>query len=359
VSEARLTRVAFKTSRLLDFVGKRELTLQIGYDPTQWPLVALKELFDNALDAAEEAEIAPEILVEVSTAPGAALIRISDNGPGIPGDVVADILDFETRTSSREAYVSPSRGAQGNALKTIVAMPYALSGSSGRTLITSRGAIHHITFTADAVRQVPRIQHETEPDAIGKNGTSVTVCWPDTASPYLTDRRSRFLQMAAGYAALNPHLALVVQWDGEVCVDLRASESAWVKWRGCDPTSPHWYTPRHLARLAGAHIARDQDFGRPPRTMREFVSEFRGLSGTAKQRAVLENAGLLRQPLTALFDDGAPNEARVWGLLHAMQDHTRPVKPRDLGVIGSDHLRPLLRRCRRGRGDLPLSRDRR
>ena len=96
---ARLQRIPFRTSRLLDFIG-------------QWPLVVLKELVDNALDAGEEAEIAPEILVEVSTAPGAGLIRISDNGPGISGDVVADILDFETRTLSREAYVSATRGQQ-------------------------------------------------------------------------------------------------------------------------------------------------------------------------------------------------------------------------------------------------------
>ena len=50
----RLERVAFKTSRLLDFVGRRELTAQIGHPPEQWPLVILKELVDNALDACEE-----------------------------------------------------------------------------------------------------------------------------------------------------------------------------------------------------------------------------------------------------------------------------------------------------------------
>ena len=35
------------------------------------------------------------------------------------------------RVSSREAYVSPTRGAQGNALKTIVAMPFVLDGERG------------------------------------------------------------------------------------------------------------------------------------------------------------------------------------------------------------------------------------
>jgi len=128
VNEApvRLERAVFKTSRLLDFVGRRELTAQVGHDPTAWPLVILKELFDNALDACEEAEIAPEIKVEVSTASEAGLIRVDDNGPGLPPEVVTDILDYSVRVSSREAYVSPTRGAQGNALKTIIAMPYAV-----------------------------------------------------------------------------------------------------------------------------------------------------------------------------------------------------------------------------------------
>jgi len=35
-------------------------------------------------------------------------------------------LNYSTRSSSREAYCSPTRGAQGNALKTIVAMPFTI-----------------------------------------------------------------------------------------------------------------------------------------------------------------------------------------------------------------------------------------
>jgi hypothetical protein len=49
-----LARETFQTSRLLDFCSERELTKQIGHGIDQWPLVVLKELTDNALDAAEE-----------------------------------------------------------------------------------------------------------------------------------------------------------------------------------------------------------------------------------------------------------------------------------------------------------------
>jgi DNA topoisomerase VI subunit B len=120
VTAHRLTRETFQTSRLLDFCSERELTKQIGHGIERWPLVILKELVDNALDAAEEAGIAPVIKVEVA----GGVITVTDNGPGIPAETVAGILDFSVRVSSREAYVSPTRGAQGNALKTIVAMAF-------------------------------------------------------------------------------------------------------------------------------------------------------------------------------------------------------------------------------------------
>jgi DNA topoisomerase VI subunit B len=333
---ARLERPAFKTSRLLDFVGRRELTAQIGHDATMWPLVVLKEGFDNALDACEEAGIAPVILVEVSTRAGEAMISVTDNGPGLAPETVDDILDFSTRTSSREAYCSPTRGAQGNALKTIVAMPYALGDECAEVQIESRNTWHRITFTADAVHQIPRISHETEPYDV-KNGTSLTVFWPDSACSYLELEKGAFLQMCAGYAVLNPHLDLTARWDGEIYVDLRPSDEAWVKWSACNPTSPHWYTPQRLARYAAAHVARDQD-NRRIRSVREFIAEFRGLSSSAKQKTVAEESGLGRRPLAALFNDGKANEASIAALLKAMQLHSRAVKPRDLGVIGSDHL---------------------
>src|SRR4030095_10887821 len=60
-----LQRTALRTSRLLDFCSRKELIAQTGHQPEDWPLVGLKELVDNALDACEEAGTAPEIAVRV------------------------------------------------------------------------------------------------------------------------------------------------------------------------------------------------------------------------------------------------------------------------------------------------------
>ena len=57
------------------------------------------------------------------------------------------------------------------------------------------------------------------------------------------------------------------------------------------PDLPALVHAQHLERLIAAYLTHDAERGRE-RTVREFVAEFRGLSGTAKQKAVLEATGL-------------------------------------------------------------------
>ncbi len=90
----RLCRTTFSASRLLDFCSIDELVKQTGHSPTEWPLVILKELVDNALDACEEAGVAPIIEVVVD----GDGIAVSDNGPGIPASTVESLLDYHVRT---------------------------------------------------------------------------------------------------------------------------------------------------------------------------------------------------------------------------------------------------------------------
>src|SRR5215470_2634613 len=161
--QPKLTRVAFKVSRLMEFCSLRELQNQTGHHHQEWPLMVLKELMDNSLDAAEEAEVAPVI----SLAVGRGSITIRDNAGGIDTNTIKAILDYTIRVSSREAYVSPTRGAQGNALKTILAMGYVLdreladsdADAVGVTIIETRGVKHRIEFGVDHINSQPKITH--------------------------------------------------------------------------------------------------------------------------------------------------------------------------------------------------------
>lgn len=327
-----LERTTLRTSRLLDFCSQKELTAQTGHQIEAWPLVLVKELVDNALDACEETGVPPVIEVIADTDG----ITITDNGPGIPDSTVKDILDFTVRVSSREAYVAPDRGAQGNALKTIVAMPFVLDGHHGRIDVSAHDIRHRIDFTVDAIRQEPVITHDAQPCDI-KNGTEIHVYWPDSPRSKLTDAKGRFLQIADDYSWLNPHLTLTTEWFGERKTVV-ATDRTWAKWKPSDPTSPHWYTAQHLERLIAGYIAHDGDNGLS-RTVRELVAEFRGLSGSAKQKKVLDATGLHREPLDSLVADGAIDGVRVADLLDAMKANSKPVKPAMLGVIGKEHLK--------------------
>jgi DNA topoisomerase VI subunit B len=239
-----LQRKAFTISRLAEFVSESELVKQIGHPVADWPLVVLKEGVDNALDEAEEAGVAPNIEITVSAIEGLpGSISIFDKGRGIPAETVEKLIDYSARTSSRAAYASPTRGAQGNALQTIIAMPFALTGEGCETaLIDSNGVLHRIAFGIDPIRQTPRPLIERRPSSV-KNGTNLTVLWPDSASSILERAKPDFLRLAETFAWLNPHLSLSLTWNGDIVFQIGATLPDWSRWKPSALTSAHWYNP--------------------------------------------------------------------------------------------------------------------
>jgi DNA topoisomerase VI subunit B len=329
----KLTRVNFSVSRLMEFCSKRELQNQTGHSTYDWTLVVVKELLDNALDACEEAEVAPDITVIVEQ----DRIIVTDNANGIDAQTIASILDYTVRVSSREAYVSSTRGAQGNALKTILAMSYVLQGASGDavglTTIETSGVAHRIEFRADHINNQPKIVHTTAPSPV-RTGTRFTIHWPERE--LLDDER--LIQLVRAYVWFNPHLTIRGAWFGQELISVKATNPNWEKWRPRDPTSPHWYDEQRLQRYLAAHVARDRDLGQS-RTVREFISEFRGISGTARQRQILQQLGCSHQSLASFFGVDRVNQAGIAMLLDAMKRHSKPVAPQHLGIIGADHFR--------------------
>jgi DNA topoisomerase VI subunit B len=298
-----------------------------------------KEIADNALDACEEAEVAPDITVSVD--PGSIIIQ--DNAGGIDSETIESILDYSVRVSSREAYVSPTRGAQGNALKTILAMGYVLDrkiGSdanvAGVTIIETRGVKHRIEFRVDHINNQPKLIHTTAASAI-RAGTKLTINWPPNLK-LLEYAENRFKQLIESYVWFNPHLSLRGVWYGREFVNVKATNPNWEKWRPRNPTSPHWYDETRLQRYLAAHVAIDRDLGRH-RTVREFIAEFRGLSGTAVGRKILEEIGCSHQSLAQFFGIDRVNRNGIAKLLAAMRRYSKPVAPKHLGVIGVEHLK--------------------
>jgi DNA topoisomerase VI subunit B len=348
-SSPKLERTTFRTSREMDFFSEKELTTQTGHPRGEWAQVIAKELIDNALDASEESDMPPriEIFADISG------ITVRDNGPGIPDNTLAGTLDFSCRASNREMYVAPDRGAQGNALKTLLGMPCVIDDECGRLIVEANGTRHEIVCRADPISQ-RAVVHDEKTKIPKRGGTTVRVEWGprtdagETLWPFGWDDwdnvdsydAQQFRELVTGYPIFNPHAEITLDWFGERTT-WEPTDTTWTKWKPCHPTNPHWYERRHLERLIGAYITYDRD-RETDRTVAQFLAEFDGLTGSRKRSRVLDDCDFRRVNLSELATDDGFNGDMLDKLLSTMQRHTKPVTVRRLGIIGEQHIRDRL-----------------
>ena len=325
-----LQRETFELSRAMEFFSDRELTAQIGHSRYYWPVALLKELLDNSLDACETANLAPVLHVELQDD---ALIVV-DNGPGLPLATLEKSLDYAVRVSDKTGYISPSRGQQGNALKTLWAAPFVATGTG---LIEVETAAYRcvVEVTVDRIAQVPRLELRDNGTPDVKTGTKITVHWRGIAG-YLADfNPPDFYSVVFAVSDFNPHCTLTA-----LAPDLHqtfpATDPDWQHWRPDRPTAPHWYTPDRFRALVALLLNAEQRTGKV-RSINEFIREFHGLTGTAKAKAIAQAANLSGAMLRDLVQGGDVDMPRLTALLAAMQEAARPVKAEALGVLGSEH----------------------
>ena len=172
-----LQRETFELSRSMEFFSEKDLTAQIGFAKHQWPVALLKELIDNALDACESANIPPAITVSLHN----NVLIVADNGPGLPLEKLDRSLDYLVRVSDKTGYVSPSRGQQGNALKTLWAAPFVATGT-GLIEVQTAAYRREVRITLDRIAQTPKMEliDTGEPPDV-KTGTKITLHWSGIA----------------------------------------------------------------------------------------------------------------------------------------------------------------------------------
>lgn len=352
---ATLQRETFTISREMEFFTERELSAQIGLSSSYWITAVLKELIDNALDACENAGKSPEISISLDIDDyGNGVISVKDNANGISADVVNKILDFNTRTSDKEAYRSPSRGAQGNALKTLLAIPFVITGKSSQLVIESQGIKHDIRISVDTIAQKPVINHQ-QTEIVKKDGSIFTVY----TGINLDDYKLEFLQIVRNFSVFSPHCIIQTNGLAESSTIDRPTNPSWQKWTPSDPTSPHWYSQQDFNRLISAYIAKSRDGGRDY-TIREFIAQFRGLSSTQRQKFITDKLPSNKRRLTDLVNGSNLDTDIAQLLLSLMQQETKPVPPEALGIIGEEHFKAYLEsevikyHCYRHKGNIPF-----
>ena len=217
-------------------------------------------------------------------------------------------------------------------------MPHAL-GLRAPVVIAAHGIRHTVLSWLDPA-QALRLEH-AEAAIPATEGTRVTLPFPlDEACDPLT-------YWAQAFAVFNPHALVKIS---EVQGGLEHAQTAptnsgnfyrptvelgrdWRKYLPGDATSAWWYGVQDLERLIFSHIAEARRGG-PDLLLRDFVKQFRNLSGNAKAKNVC--AAL---PDIARLSDFEGREAAVATLLAAMRAAGAAPSVDILGAIGAAHFR--------------------
>lgn len=325
-------RETFTRSREGEYLN--ELDKQIGYSEDLFLLATVKEAVDNALDHCEEIGRLPEIRIEVAD----DKLVIQDNGDGIPPSVVASMLDFATKTSSRALYRGLTRGAMGNAGKCIVAVPYVLSGDAkqGRSVITARGVRHEIVARLDALTGTPTVDYRQEDEKV-QIGTKVEIALPHLPCLLTDSQKAQFVLFCRHAVVLNPHLSLSLRLPCDAKHEWTRTVEFCPKWTAAEPDPPGWHDIESFERLVGAAIQKDRSEG-SDRRLRDFLRQFAGLKRSQTLADVLGDTKLPRANLSALLNCDGLDRTKIASLLAAMQLRGKTPKPEKLGAVGKRHI---------------------
>jgi DNA topoisomerase-6 subunit B len=151
----------------------------LGFDsPTKALLTTVKEAVDNSLDACEEAELLPELRVEIVTvAENRFRVIVEDNGPGIVRAQIPRIFG-KLLYGSKFHRLRQSRGQQGIGISA--AGMYGQLTTGKPIVIESRTGVrkpaHRFELVIDTAKNEPVIRKDTEVDWKEKaHGTRVGI----------------------------------------------------------------------------------------------------------------------------------------------------------------------------------------
>ena len=146
----------------------------LGFDSGARGLVtAVKEAVDNALDATEEADVLPDIYVEIEELDDYYRLVVEDNGPGITREQVPKIfgkLLYGSRFGKREQ----NRGQQGIGISAAVLYSQKTSGKPAKITSKPRGGdARYFELIIDTDTNEPEIDVDRETAWERPHGTRI------------------------------------------------------------------------------------------------------------------------------------------------------------------------------------------
>ncbi|MCI4351162.1 MAG: DNA topoisomerase VI subunit B [Thermoplasmata archaeon] len=254
----------------------------LGFDnPTRALLTTVKEAVDNALDAAEEARVLPEIHVEITKEGTDRLkVAVDDNGPGILRKEIPNVFG-RLLYGSRFHANRQSRGQQGIGISAAVLYAGLTTARPARVLskVLEEEAAHALELSIDTQRNLPRVVSEDVELWDRPSGTRIELT---LKAKYIRGRQSP-TEYLRGTAIVNPHARLtLLEPDGTRITYERATTEL--------PPLPKESPPHPYGLELGELDYRLKGSKRP--TVAQFLTQELSGVGPRALKEILAHAGL-------------------------------------------------------------------
>jgi hypothetical protein len=348
---------AFSFNREFDFVRLDGLRRATGLPPHEWDLYIVKELIDNALDADEALWQADrrqwprvEIRMEYISIPARRaqqlLIQVS-NRAVFPVEQLADIFATQWYTSRKAFLKGLTRGALGNALKTLLGIPYALRH---RVASDWQPELKPLSMRCQDQEYLPRYVIDATAQTIHfecetKTRKSVAGTMVRIGLDHFEQEQPRTLTqltyLAEQYHLCNPHTEFrwTVELGDQEWLKVYEANPTWAdKFQGLAPVQ--WYPPATFQEVLGALYRRaNNDVETGQLSITTACRYFAGFNADPRPDAmttIIEGFG--SDSLTTA-DIDSPVATCLYQVLCR---HSLPVASERLGRIGPEHIRTVL-----------------
>jgi hypothetical protein len=275
-------------SRELDYLQKDWLEKTTGIQAANWDVYVIKELIDNALDADEAAGI-EQVKIRVNAIYTrderrnlfSLKIDIGNQAP-FPADQIENIFDLAYYASSKSGRNIPTRGKQGNALKTIAGIPYALRHfhygdyevNHRPLVIETAGCRHTVSYQIDETTdKINLITHADS--AVSESEFNWVRVGIDRFFQETPRDLKELRELARSLALFNPHVWFdwkVAMGDQQESLSFQGGADWMGRFRGMPPVS--WYDAAQF-RVLLTHAGRSQT---SEISTHDFVSSFPGFA---------------------------------------------------------------------------------
>lgn len=180
----------------------------LGFDNLRKALMTtIKEAVDNALDACEEAEILPEVIVEIiELSESRYRVIVEDNGPGIIREQIPKIF-AKLLYGSKFYKLAQSRGQQGIGISAAVMYAQLTTGKPTKILSKPYAGkpAHYVELQLDTENNRPEIVREEDKEWKKESGTRIEM---DLEAAYMKGPQSidEYIKQTA---IANPHVTII------------------------------------------------------------------------------------------------------------------------------------------------------